>query len=112
MGGRLLFIREDEMTPAEFTERFLLPSRPCMVTGCARGWRASKRWSSPDAFCELYGHVELRVTEVQHAQHPFQDPQCRAVRVPVRHYVPYARQNHADYPWYALDSSAHVRACT
>eukprot|EP00802_Teleaulax_amphioxeia_P021178 Tamp_21511.p1 GENE.Tamp_21511~~Tamp_21511.p1 ORF type:complete len:353 (+),score=57.18 Tamp_21511:155-1060(+) len=103
MGGRLPYIREEDMTPAEFSARFLLPNRPCMVTGCAETWRAGSRWSSSAAFCEFYGHVELRVTEVQQAAHPFQEPQCRAVRVPMRHYVPYARQNCADYPWYAFD---------
>ena len=108
MGGRLPYIREEDMTPAEFSARFLLPNRPCMVTGCAETWRAGSRWSSSAAFCEFYGHVELRVTEVQQAAHPFQEPQCRAVRVPMRHYVPYARQNCADYPWCAINVRLHA----
>jgi hypothetical protein len=106
MGGRLPYVSQQEITEKEFAERFLIPNRPCMITGCSRSWQAASKWSSSKELCKWYGHVQVRVTEVQQMSYPNLgggNNDCQPLRVALKHYLPYAEKNDADFPWYAFD---------
>jgi lysine-specific demethylase 8 len=52
----------DELTPAEFNRHYHGPSRPVLLRGAARRWRAFGRWS-PESFVALFGDRPVELAE-------------------------------------------------
>merc|ERR1711957_139792 len=46
-----------------FNATYLIPNRPALLAGCARGWPAEQRWAK-DQLVERYGDVVLSVGRI------------------------------------------------
>ena len=71
------YIDYEDVSAAEFTERYARPVRPVMVRGAMRDWPANRRWTM-ERFGRDYPHNKVNVGN-------------SSARISMRHYVKYGR---------------------
>ncbi len=99
------FIRRvhvDDISQKEFIESYEKPRRPCMLKGICEKWPAWKRWL-PENFQSVYKDVKFKCGE---------DDEGYAVRIKLKYFMEYMRNQKDDSPVYLFESSFDDRKFT
>ncbi|KAI9183401.1 hypothetical protein H9P43_004318 [Blastocladiella emersonii ATCC 22665] len=94
-------IQYDEVSEAEFQERFERANLPVVIEGAAKEWSASANWQ-PDAFLKRYKRQKFKVGE---------DDDGNIVYMRYKHFARYSETlaRDEDSPLYIFDSTFHKR---
>lgn len=99
--GHVPRIRASEVTMEQFRERFLKAGQPVIITDVVPTWPASAKWH-PEALMEQYCETLIKVNE-------YNADEVR-VKMTMRDYLIYMRENKEYKPMYVFDSSFQRRA--
>lgn len=99
--GHVPRIRASEVTLEQFRERFLKASQPCIITDVVPTWPANAKWH-PETLMEQYCETLIKVNE-------YNADEVR-VKMTMRDYLIYMRENKEYKPMYVFDSSFQRRA--
>lgn len=99
--GHVPRIRASEVTMDQFRDRFLKAGQPCVITDVVPTWPANAKWH-PEALMEKYCETLIKVNE-------YNADEIR-VKMSMRDFLIYMRENKDYKPLYVFDSSFQRRA--
>lgn len=99
--GHVPRIRASEITLEQFRERFLKAGQPCVITDVVPTWPAAAKWH-PDTLVDQYCETLIKVNE-------YTADEVR-VKMTMRDFLIYMRENKEYKPLYVFDSSFQRRA--
>lgn len=99
--GNVPRIRANEFTAERFREKFLKPGMPCIITDVVATWPAMQKWH-PDLLMNEYCETLIKVNE-------YTEDELR-VKMTMRDFLIYMRENNEYKPLYVFDSSFQRRA--
>lgn len=101
--GHVPRVRASELTLEAFRERFLKPGQPCVITDVVPTWPAMAKWH-PDTLMDSYCETLIKINE-------YNDDDLR-IKMTMRDFLIYMRENQDARPLYVFDSSFQRRAPT
>eukprot|EP00043_Microstomoeca_roanoka_P014849 m.148008 g.148008 ORF g.148008 m.148008 type:complete len:383 (-) comp16124_c3_seq6:147-1295(-) len=94
LSSQLPIIDYDTVSVKEFREKFEAKSQPAIIRGCVSKWPACRRWKL-SRLEKKYGDEKFKCGE---------DDDGYAVKMKLKHYLPYLHDNDDDSPLYVFDS--------
>jgi len=101
--GHVPRIRASEITTEAFVDRFLKGGQPCVITDVVPTWPAMHKWH-PDTLMDSYCETLIKINE-------YNDDELR-IKMTMRDFLIYMRENQEARPLYVFDSSFQRRAPT
>jgi len=101
--GHVPRIRASEITVDAFKDRFLKAGQPCVITDVVPTWPAMHKWH-PDTLLDSYCETLIKINE-------YNDDDLR-IKMTMRDFLIYMRENQEARPLYVFDSSFQRRAPT
>jgi histone arginine demethylase JMJD6 len=88
-------IHTDKLSVADFRSQFEIPNKPVIIEGLTSSW-PSHGWTFESLLHSKYAHAKFRVGD---------DDNGRAIRIPLKNYIHYARNTHDDSPLYLFEDA-------